>query len=166
MGASRFHTAWTRSGPDAQETKMKGKLSLAVVVSAIVGFVQWCWVLPICWMYIAVYDSTSHWLVAHGIEGRSLLSILFVHDTLINILLCLPAAYVLHRLRPRHLPVYLAIAVLTGLLWDYRMFVIHPAMFKASYSGMFLYGMLLGLVMLPGATAFLKLCGRTGKAAP
>ena len=139
---------------------MKGKLSIAAAVSATVGFAQWCWVLPICWMYIAVYDSTSHWLIAHGIEGRALLSILFVHDALINILLCLPAAFFLLRLRPCHLPIYLAIAVLTGLLWDYRMFVIHPA-----YSGMFLYGMLLGLVMLPGAAAVLKLWGRTRKAA-
>jgi hypothetical protein len=114
---------------------MKGKLLIAVIASAIVGFVQWHLVLGYCWMYIAVYNPIPHWLIVHGIEGNLWRSVLFVHDTIINVILCLPAAFVLRRMPPHRPLFYLAIA----------------------NGGMFIYGLLLTLVMLPGASAVVGL---------
>jgi hypothetical protein len=133
---------------------MKGKLLVAIVASAIVGFVQWQVVLPYCWMYIVVRNPVPHWLIVHGIKGNLLLSTFFIQDTVINIVLCLPAALVLRRLSPRKPLTYLAIAVLTGFLWSYRLVFEHPLPLEVGY-GMFIYGMLLTLVMLPGASALI-----------
>ena len=133
---------------------MKGKLFIAVIASAIVGFVQWHLVLAYCWRYIAVYDPVPHWLIVHGIEGNLWRSVLFVHDTIINVILCLPAAFVLRRMPPHRPLLYLAIAMLTGLVWNYRLLFEHPHAFSVGPNGgMFIYGLLLTLVMLPGASA-------------
>jgi hypothetical protein len=143
---------------------VKGKLLIAIVASAIVGFAQWQWVLPYCWMYIAVHNLIPHWLIIHGVRGTLLYAVLFVHDTMINVFLCLPAALVLRRLSPHKPLTYLAIAVLTGFLWDYRLLFEQPLPSGMGYSGvgygMFTYGALLTLVMLPGASALIGLSDR------
>jgi hypothetical protein len=144
---------------------MKGKLLIAIAVSAVVGFVQWQWLLPYCWMYIAVHDLIPHWLIVHGVKGTPLYAVLFVHDTMVNVFLCLPAALVLRRLSPHKPLTYLAIAVLTGVLWDYRLLFEHPLPPGVAY-GMFIYGALLTLVMLPGASALVTLSERRRATSP
>jgi hypothetical protein len=148
-----------------QEARVKGKLLIAIVASAIVGFAQWQWVLPYCWMYIAVHDPISHWLIIHGVRGTLLYAVLFVHDTMINVFLCLPAALVLHRLSPHKPLTYLAIAVLTGFLWSDRWLFQHPLPSGVGY-GIFIYGALLTLVMLPGASALIGLSDRRRATSP
>ncbi len=133
---------------------MKGKLFVAIVASAIVGFVQWQWVLSYCWIYIAVYNPVPHWLAVHGTKGNSFYAVLFVQDIIINVVLCLPAAMVLRRLRPRKRLTYLAIAVLTGFIWEYRWLFEYTFSPSVGY-GMLIYGALLTLVMLPGASALI-----------
>jgi hypothetical protein len=138
---------------------MKGKLLVAIVASAIVGFVQWSQVLPYCWGYIAMHSLLLRWLVMHGIKGNLLYSVVFIHDTIINVILCLPAAFVLRRLSPRKPMAYLAIAVLTGFLWDNRLLFDQPLSPGMSY-GMFIHGMALTLVMLPLASALIGMLDR------
>jgi hypothetical protein len=144
---------------------MKGKVLMAFAVSAVVGFVQWQWVLPYCWMYIAVHNLVPHWLALHGAKGAPLYAVLFVQDTLINVFLCLPAALVLRRLSPHKPLAYLAIAVSTGFLWDYRLLFADPLPSGVGY-GMFIYGALLTLVMLPGASALIGLSNRRRATSP
>jgi hypothetical protein len=144
---------------------MKGKLLIAIALSAVVGFVQWQWVLPYCWMYIAAYNLIPHWLAVHGVTSTLWYAVLFVHDTIINVFLCLPAALVLRRLSPHKPLTYLAIAVLTGFLWSQRGIFEHPLPSGMGY-GMLIYGALLTLVMLPGASALIGLSDRRSATSP
>jgi hypothetical protein len=129
---------------------VKGKLLLAIVAAGVIGFIQWWGVLDHCWMYIAMYNPVPRWLIVHGVNGIWLRSVLFIHDATINVILCLPAAFVLRCLRPHQRFAYLVIAVLTGFLWEYRMLCVHPDMSPA-VDGLFIYGMFATLTMLPAA---------------
>jgi hypothetical protein len=144
---------------------VKGKLLIAIAVSAVIGFVQWQWVLPYCWMYIAVHNPIPHWLIIHGVRGTLLYAVLFVHDTMINVFLCLPAALVLRRLSPHKPLTCLAIAVLTGFLWENRWLFEQPLSGDMGY-GMFIYGALLTLIMLPGASVLIGLSDRRRATSP
>jgi hypothetical protein len=138
---------------------VKGKVILAIVASAIIGFIQWRLVLANCWMYIAVHNPLPHWLIVHGLKGNALRTVLFIHDTLINVILCLPAAFVLRRLHPHKPLAYPIIATLTGFIWENRVLFEHQALPSLGY-GMFAYGMALTLVMLPIASLVLSFLNR------
>jgi hypothetical protein len=116
-------------------------------------------------MYIAVHNLIPHWLAVHGVRGTLWYAVLFVHDTIINVFLCLPAALVLRRLRPHKPLTYLAIAVLTGFLWSHRWLFEHPLPSGMGY-GVIIYGALLTLIMLPGASALIGLSDRRRPASP
>lgn len=142
-----------------QEVTVKGKVILAIVASAVIGFIQWRLVLANGWMYIAVHNPLPHWLIVHGLKGNVLRTVLFIHDTLFNVILCLPAAFALRRLRPHKPLAYPIMATLTGVIWENRMLFEHQALPSLDY-GMFVYGMVLTLVMLPMASIVLGLLNR------
>jgi hypothetical protein len=130
---------------------------IATSVALAVGILQTILLLYL-WTYIAAYSAVSPWLVAHGVTSLSLPWTLSMVDSLINILLCLPAAYILCKLRPRKLPLYLILAVVPGFLWKYRMVFIEPAAFSNFTA--FLPGILSAVFMLPVATAIVRLAQR------
>jgi len=112
-----------------------------------------------CWAYIAVYTPLPLWLVTLGVTGFSWRLVLFVTDLLVGILLCLPAAYLLCRLRPPKLALYLALAVLPGFLWQYRgLATAAPSLDWFSY----VPGMLLALASLPIAALVVQWTFRPG----
>ena len=130
---------------------------MAASVALAVGILQT--VLLLClWAYLATYSPIPLWLVSHGVTGLSLRGTLSIVDWIINILLCLPAAYVLCKLRPRKLPLYLIFAVVPGFLWQYRLFFIEPAAFS-NFTAL-LPGILSAMFMLPAATAVVYLTQR------
>ena len=131
-------------------------LFIATAVALAVGILQTILLLYL-WGYIAIY-SPIPWLVAHGVTGLSLRGILSIVDWLINIFLCLPAAYILCKLRPRKLPLYLILAVVPGFLWQYRLVFVQPAAFSNFTA--FLPGILSAVFMLPVATAIVRLAQR------
>jgi hypothetical protein len=137
----------------------KGKVILAIVASAVIGFIQWRWVLANGWMYIAAYNPLPHWLIVHGVRGNGFRTVFFIHDTIINVILCLPAALALRRLRPHKPLTYPTVAALTGFIWEYRMLFEHPAI-PSLNDGVFVYGMILTLVILPIASIVLDLLNR------
>jgi lysylphosphatidylglycerol synthetase-like protein (DUF2156 family) len=130
---------------------------VAVLIALIVGIVQTMFLLY-AWNYIAVHSPISSWLATHGVTGFPLKAILYAQDWLINITLCLPAAYVLCKLRPRKIFVYLVLAVVPGFLWQHRLVLVDPAAF--SHVMAFLPGALLTAFMLPVAVALIRLAGR------
>ena len=52
-----------------------------------------------CWAYIAVYSPLPGFLLHNGIRGSGFWGAVTIADFLVNIALCLPAAWVLWRLR-------------------------------------------------------------------
>jgi hypothetical protein len=130
---------------------------IATSVALAVGILQTILLLYL-WTYIAAYSAVSPWLVAHGVTSLSLPWTLSMVDSLINILLCLPAAYILCKLRPRKLPLYLILAVVPGFLWQYRLVFVQPAAFSNFTA--FLPGILSAVFMLPVATAIVRLAQR------
>jgi hypothetical protein len=130
---------------------------LATLIAFAVGTVQTI-LLVYLWNYLAAYSPIPSWLATHGVTGFSWKAILYAQDWLINITLCLPAAYLLSKLRPRRIFVYLVLAVLPGFLWQYRLVFVNPAAFGNIIA--FLPGILLTAFMLPAAVALVHLAQR------
>ena len=104
-------------------------LPLSLVAALAIGIVQ-LFALIYFWTGMTLYVQHAPWLVSHGVTGTSLKSILIVFDTAINLLLCLPAAFALCALRPRKIAIYLAVAVIPGFLWQYRLFFSDATLFE------------------------------------
>jgi hypothetical protein len=130
---------------------------VAALIALIVGILQTI-LLLYAWDYIAVHSLIPSWLATHGVTGFSWKAILYAQDWLINITLCLPAAYVLSKLRPRQIFVYLVLAVVPSFLWQHRLVFVDPAAFSNAIA--FLPGALLAAFMLPGAVALVRLAQR------
>jgi len=73
------------------------------------------------WLYIGIHSPVLRFLVSHEITGAAFWAILYPLDTLTNMLLCIPAAYLLCKLRPSKLGLYLIVAILPSFLWLYRL---------------------------------------------
>jgi hypothetical protein len=104
-------------------------LALSLAAALVIGIAQ-MFVLIYFWAYLTLYVQYVPWLVSHGITGTSLRVLLHTFDTTVNLLLCLPAAFALCALRPRSLPAYLAVAVIPGFIWQYRLFFSEPILFE------------------------------------
>lgn len=74
-----------------------------------------------CWAYIALYSPIPRFLFDLGIKGTSWYAALWTIDMFTNIVLTLPAAFLLTRLRPRNLPLYVVAAVLPMFIWQSRL---------------------------------------------
>jgi hypothetical protein len=110
-------------------SKLKNSnIYLSVVVAFIIGIVQ-LFVLDYCWRFISMYSQLPTWAIESGIRGASFSIFFFITDLLLNIIICLPAAYALCKLRPQKLLVYLPLAVIPGFLWQYRLVFTDPSAF-------------------------------------
>ena len=136
------------------------EVSISSLPAVLIGAVHTCFFV-LCWAYIATYSPLVPWLVARGVTGPSLQMILFIADFLVSVLLCLPAAFLLHRLLPPKRALYLALAVLPGFLWLYR--GLPSAPLPLGWVA-YLPGALLAIVPLPVAALILD--GIAGPAAP
>ena len=125
---------------------------ISCTVAVLIGCIQ-AILLSYCWVYIALYNPLPIWLVHSHITGTSNHVIVGFVDFAINVLLCLPAAYAICKLRPRTLQVYVALAVLPVFLWQYWP-VLGPVLGE-SWSA-YIPGALSALLMLPVAVFFLR----------
>ena len=129
-------------------------LPLSLVAAIAIGLVQ-MFVMIHFWNGMTLYVQHVPWLVANGVTGSSLKALLFVFDTAINLLLCLPAAFSLCALRPQRLAIYLAAAVIPGFLWQYRLFFSDSALFDNWK--IFIPGVLVAALTLPLAVLVVRL---------
>src|SRR5690606_1812557 len=86
--------------------------------------------------------------------GATFKGVLFSADFLTNVVLCAPAAYLLCKLRPAKLWVYLAAALLPGFLWQYRLVLGDIALLRNWQ--MFLPGALLAVLPLPATALIIR----------
>lgn len=126
-------------------------LPVSVALAALIGAVHTyltVWV----WAYVGIYTPLPHWLISNGFAGSTFKGILFAADFLTNMALCVPAAYLLCKLRPTKLWVCLVAALLPSFLWQYRLVLGDTALLQNWQ--MFFPGALLGVLPL-SATAFI-----------
>ncbi|MEO6923870.1 MAG: hypothetical protein ABI142_08595, partial [Bryocella sp.] len=69
-------------------------LPVALVLAICVGVAQF-FLLAFCWSYIDVYSPRPNWLASIGITGFTWRALLYLLDTIVNVVLCLPAALIL-----------------------------------------------------------------------
>jgi hypothetical protein len=125
---------------------------VSCTVAILIGLIQ-AILLTYCWAYIATYNPLPVWLVHSHISGTLNYIIVGFGDFAINVLLCLPAAYAICKLRPRKLGVYVPLAIVPVFLWQYWP-VLGPVIGE-SWSA-YIPGALSVLLMLPVAVLFLR----------
>jgi hypothetical protein len=92
---------------------------ISLVSAAVIGLANY-YVLVFMWGYIAMYSPLPQWLVGAGLSGGELRAVLVPFDLLVSVLLSLPAAYLICRLRPSRLRWYLSVAIVVSVLWGNR----------------------------------------------
>jgi hypothetical protein len=133
---------------------MKEKVFVAIVVSALLGFIHFL-ASEYLWSYLVVVNPLPLWLARHGVTGDLWRTLVFTQDALINIVLCLPLVFVLRVLRPFHPWAYLAVAMLVGEAWNFRGVFAEPLPPGLGYS-IYLPGLLMTVVafVVSGAAAW------------
>jgi len=91
------------------------RLATSIAAALLIGIVQ-TYLLVLCWAYIAMYTPLPQWLLGQGVSGPAFRAVVFATDFVISVLLSVPAAFLLCKLRPRKLFVYLVLAVIPGFL--------------------------------------------------
>jgi hypothetical protein len=130
---------------------------IAVSVALAVGILQ-TFLLQYFDAYISAYSPVPIWLASHVVTSFFLLLLLSLYIWTASILPCLPAAYILCKLRPRKLFVYLILAVVPSFLWQHRLLFSEPARF--SHFMVIFDSILPALFMLPAAAAIIRLAQR------
>jgi len=129
------------------------RLAISIATALLIGIVQ-TYLLVLCWAYIAVYTPLPQWLLGQGVSGRAFRAVVFATDFVISVLLSVPAAFLLCKLRPRKLFVYLVLAVIPGFLWQYSN-VLGDATLLRDWP-LYLPGALSALLMLPVAVLIVQ----------
>jgi hypothetical protein len=138
-----------------QLTTYKASVPAAIAIGAIQSvLIAWCWA------YIAMYSPIPRFLVDLGLAGTSWRAALWLIDMLINIALTLPAAFLLTRLRPRNLPLYVVAAVLPMFIWQSRLVFFGEIDPRVSLTA-FVPGWAMELLVLPLAIALLVVLRRS-----
>ena len=132
-------------------------MTVSAVAAFLLGLLQ-AYLLILCWGYINSYSSTPHWLIGLGLHGASLSYTLLCLGLIINMLLSLPAAFVLLNLRPARFSQYVSLAVLPSSAWLNRMLV--NRMYDGNFFGPLPLGWLPATLALPVAAWLLWLVSR------
>ena len=136
------------------------KLALPGVAAILLGLAQ-CYFILVCWAYVAAYAPLPPWLFAQGL-GAWVPAIVFPFDFLITVALSLPVAFLLTRLRPASVGLYLFLAVVPSFIWLNRSIVDSPVL--AQFPGQVVLGWLPELLALPCAAWLVSLV--TNRVAP
>jgi hypothetical protein len=117
-------------------------------VALLVGAAQY-FLLAFAWAYIGAYNPLPG-LLAHHVNSVADLKIyLLPVDCLINFILALPAAYILIKLRPLKLWLYLFLAVMPAFLWSNRSLIGSP--YFAVFAWQFVTSWIVQLLAIPVA---------------
>jgi len=126
---------------------------VSTAIAALIGAAH-TYLIVWVWAYIVQYTPLPNWLVSNGLTSTAFKAVLFPTDFLINMVLCLPAACILCKLRPAKLWIYLVAALLPGFLWQYRLVLTDMALLQDWL--MFVPGMLLAALPLPATALIIR----------
>lgn len=140
---------------------MNRQLLISAAAAVLLGLAQWH-LLALCWAYISAYSPVAGWLASSGVLGGALPAVLWPLDLLVSIVLSLPVAFVMLKLRPPKVWLYLVLAVMPGFLWLNRGAFVSP--YFGQFAWLFAAGYVQQLLALPLAVWFLRAV--TGPGAP
>ncbi len=142
-----------------------GRRFLPYAFSGGVGFVYSSAVVHFWGIYPSKSTLTQWFLTEFAMKGRAIAYQLAVysHDILLNVLLAIPFAYVIGRLRPKRDWAYLSVAVLVALMLNYGhlVFDLRALRFLLREFGFYM-GIVMLLVSLPIALTLIRRFGRIG----
>jgi hypothetical protein len=133
--------------------------AISASIAIFVGIAQ-CYFLLLCWGYIGAYSPLVHWLLGLGLRGLAIRATVFPIDFLTSVIISLPAAFVLLKLRPRKMWIYLLLAVIPGVVWHNWDLVGNSLV--TQFAGSFALGWLPQLFALPAAAWILRFISRPG----
>jgi hypothetical protein len=125
------------------------QLTLSILAAVIIGLVLTIFVIA-ARAYIQIYFSITNWLIPLDLSRALFITSVYIYDLFLNILLCIPAAYLLSRLQPQKLALYLALAVLPGFIWQHSNLFTNPTTFSPFLT--YVPGITMALLMLPLAS--------------
>jgi hypothetical protein len=125
------------------------QLPLSILAAVFIGLVLTIFVIA-ARAYIQIYFSITNWLIPLDLSRALFITSVYIYDLFLNILLCIPAAYLLSRLQPQKLALYLALAVLPGFIWQHSNLFTNPTTFSPFLT--YVPGITMALLMLPLAS--------------
>ncbi len=139
---------------------MQDRALLVSMVGALAGGLAQTYLALHCWDSIGVYSPVVRWLFDFGLRTKGIYSVLYPLDPLTNVLINMPAAWVLTRLRPERVRLYLIAAVIPSFVWLNRSLA--NVSFPNPHAGLTAWGWLLELSSLPIAVWLVGCIRRTG----
>ena len=92
------------------------ELLLSVTAALLVGIVQTYFLLW-SWALLGSRTPLPRWLFDAGLRGKAFYGTASLVDLFTTVVLCLPAAYALVKLRPKRIWLYLTLAVMPSFFW-------------------------------------------------
>jgi hypothetical protein len=133
---------------------MKDNLSLSLVAAFLIGVAQML-ALTAFWAFFPIYSPITALDLSAWIHGAWLRAAVFGIDAIMNVLLCLPAAWAILKLRPSRLALYLLAAVVPGFMWQYQNLWMAPSQIEDWL--VYFPGAILAALMLPVSVLVLRI---------
>jgi hypothetical protein len=107
-----------------------------------------------------MYSPLVHWLYGMGLRTAGIHAVAHPVDLLMSVLISIPAALVLTRLRPKKTWIYLLFSVIPSFAWLNWNLVVNPSLVQ--FPGEMAWGWLQELAALPVAAWLIKSVGGPG----
>ena len=123
------------------------------LIALAVGAVQY-WILLYSFMFLILYVNWFGFFVDLGLRGGVLHSVVRILDLIWAVLISFPAAYVVLKLRPQKVWLYVFLAVIPAFVWLNYGLPTNPMFYE--YWGGFMLGWINELLPLPIAVLLLQ----------
>jgi hypothetical protein len=137
---------------------MKDNLPLSLVAAFLIGAAQMI-ALTVFWALFPAYSPITALDLSAWIHGAWLRAAVFGIDAVMNVLLCLPAAWAILKLRPGRLALYLMVAVVPGFMWQYQNLWMAPSQVEDWL--VFLPGAILAALMFPASVLVVRMIAKS-----
>ena len=136
-------------------------LLISIVIALVVGLAQ-SYLALCCWNYIGMHSPVVRWLFGMGLRTTGIHAVVHPLDLLTNVLISIPAAWVLTQLRPGRIRLYVIAAVMPSFVWLNGSLIGVP--FPKPDVGLMAWGWLQELISLPIAVWLVVRIRRMGSA--
>jgi hypothetical protein len=137
---------------------MKDNLPLSLVAAFLIGAAQMI-ALTVFWALFPAYSPITALDLSAWIHGAWLRAAVFGIDAVMNVLLCLPAAWAILKLHPGRLALYLLVAVVPSFMWQYQNLWMAPSQVEDWL--VFVPGAILTALMLPASVLVVRMIAKS-----
>ena len=126
----------------------------ALVIACLIGGVQIYWLIEV-FSFFVMYAMPLEWLGILGLRGTPLTFGVAIVDLIIATVFSIPAAFVLLKLQPQKIIIFVTLAVITGFLMMYGSLFINPSRLFELWPGVMM-GWINLLLPIPLAVLLLR----------